>query len=703
MSRLLRTFLLLLAAIPMACQVPEKANDHDSSELHGEDHDGGHGHNHDGIGHVAAVDGLAPAQALAAADDFYLAVNAEWMSTNPIPDEYGSWGVFHEINDRNQTMLREILEQAAVDYQKPGASHITKLLGTMYATGMDEQSAENFGVEAIRQELDMIEEIQSYTDIPPVLGYLHNIGANALFGLGSESDFTDSSQTITFLIQDGTGLPEKDYYFRDDAESEDIREAYVAHIARIFGLAGANADQAADDAESILAFETMLADAGLSALEMRDINRLANRIPIEELHALTPDFSWESYQFILGLDPQPVANVVCPEYFLAWNQMLTEQPIQQWKAYLRWQLLTRSAAYLSSDFVSENFDFFGRKLSGRQAQSDRWKRVLGSVNAGMGEALGQAYVERAFTPEAKELALTMVGDLLEAYRVSLQDLAWMTPTTRKAALKKLDSFTVKIGYPDVWQDFRELELQDGPWVRNVFAATAFQNAVDLARIGKPTDRSLWGMSPQTVNAYYNPLSNEIVFPAAIMQPPFFGLELTMAENYGAMGAIIGHEITHGFDDMGSQFDAQGNLVNWWTEEDLAEFETRSQILIDQFNAYVAIDDLHVNGELTLGENIADLGGLKMAYKAFQMRAAEDPQSMVDGFTPEQQLFRAWARAWRENTRPESLKVQVNTDPHSPNHFRANGPLGNLQEFADAFGLHQDSPMMRPRSERAEIW
>lgn len=703
MSRFLRTFLLLLAAVPFACQVPEKAHEPELADHHGDDHDRGHGHDHDGVGHVAAVDGLAPAQALAAADDFYLAVNAEWMAANPIPEEYGSWGVFHEINDRNQTMLREILEQAAVDYQKPNASHITKLLGTMYATGMDEQAAENFGVEAIRQELDMIDGIQSYADIPPVLGYLHNIGANALFGLGSESDFTDSSQTITFIMQDGTGLPEKDYYFRDDAESEDIREAYVAHMARMLGLAGASADQAADDAESILAFETMLADAGLSALEMRDISLLANRIPIEELHALTPDFSWESYQFSLGLDPQPVANVVCPEYFLTWNRMLTEQPIQQWKAYLRWQLLTRSAGYLSSDFVSENFDFFGRKLSGRQAQSDRWKRVLGSVNRGMGEALGQAYVERAFTPDAKELALTMVDDLLEAYRISLQDLAWMTPTTREAALKKLDSFTVKIGYPDVWQDFSELDLQDGPWVRNVFAASAFQNAVDLARIGKPTDRSLWGMSPQTVNAYYNPLSNEIVFPAAIMQPPFFGLELTLAENYGAMGGIIGHEITHGFDDMGSQFDANGNLVNWWTEEDLAEFEARSQVLVDQFDAYVAIDDLHVNGELTLGENIADLGGLKMAYKAFKTRSAREIQSVVDGYTPEQQFFRAWARAWRENFRPETLKVQVNTDPHSPNHFRANGPLGNLQEFADAFDLREDSPMMRPRSERAEIW
>lgn len=698
MSRSLRTFLLLLAALPVACQVPEKAHDHDQAGLQEQE-----GHDHDALGHVAAIDGMAPPTPLSLADDFYLAVNADWIATNPIPDEYGSWGVFHEINIRNQDLLLEILQEASASYQKPGASHITKLLGTMYGTGMDENAAENYGVEAIRQELDLIDGMQSTADLPGILAYLHNIGVNALFGLGSEADFTDSSQTITFMAQDGLGLPEKDYYFREDNETLDLREAYVAHIARMLGLAGAGADQAADDAESILAFETMLADASLSAVEMRDMTVIANRIPIAELHALTPDFNWGTYQFALGLPAQPVANVVGPEYFLTWNNMLTEVPLPQWKAYLRWQLLTRSASYLSSDFVNEDFDFFGRKLNGRQAKSDRWKRVLGSVNGGLGEALGQAFVERAFTPEAKALALSMVDDLLAAYRIGLQDLAWMTPATREAALEKLASFTVKIGYPDEWQDFSELELQDGPWVRNVFTATAFQNAVDLARIGKPTDRSLWGMSPQTVNAYYNPLSNEIVFPAAIMQPPFFGLELTLAENYGAMGGIIGHEITHGFDDMGSQFDAQGNLVNWWTEEDLAEFEARSQILVEQFDAYVAIDDLHVNGELTLGENIADLGGIKMAYKAFQMRAAQEPQGMVNGYTPEQQFFRAWARAWRENTRPESLKVQVNTDPHSPNHFRANGPLGNLQEFADAFGLGEDSPMMRPISGRADIW
>lgn len=654
-------------------------------------------------GQVAAIDTTAPATVPAAGDDFYLHVNHEWMAANPIPAEYGSWGVAHEILTRNEEILRGILEEAAARRGEADVDHVTRLLGTMYASGMDEARAEAYGAEAIRLELDLVDGIQSAADIPGILGYLHVIGVGALFSLEPVPDLYDSEVTIAFLMQGGLGLPERDYYLREDAESIELREAYVAHVARMLGLAGADAETAAAEAEAILAFETVLAGASLTAVELRDTANLANRIDRAALEALTPRFNWAAYQFALGLEAQPVANVVGPGMFQAFDRLLAEKPIEDWRAYLRWHLLSRAAPYLSKDFAREDFDFHGRVLSGREVMRERWKRVQASINDGLGEALGQAYVERAFGPEAKQLALTMVEDLLAAYRVRLREVEWMGEETRAAALRKLDSFTVKIGYPDRWQDWSGLQLDDAPWVRNVFAASAFNAEVALARIGKPTDRSLWAMSPQTLNAYYNPLANEIVFPAAIMQPPFFSVDQPMAANYGAMGAIIGHEITHGFDDLGSQFDPAGNLEDWWTAEDRAEFERRAAVLVEQYDAYVAIDDLHVDGQLTLGENIADLGGLKMAHAAFMNRSARELQSIGDGWSREQQFFRAWARTWRENFRPETLKLQVQTDEHAPNRFRANGPLENLPAFAEAFGLDESAPMVRPASARAEVW
>jgi len=383
---------------------------------------------------------------------------------------------------------------------------------------------------------------------------------------------------------------------------------------------------------------------------------------------------------------------------------LNDIPIEDWRTYFIWHLLSNSAPYMGSSFVAEDFDFFSRKLSGTPSQGERWKRVLRSVNAAMGEGLGQAFVAKTFSPEAKDLAERMVQDLLSAYRVNIKGLDWMTEETKEKALEKLNSFTVKIGYPDEWRDYSALDLDGDSWLENVMIARVFNNRFHLAKIGKPVDKLEWGMSPQTVNAYYNPLGNEIVFPAAIMQPPFFGINQTLAENYGSMGAIIGHEITHGFDDMGSQFDAQGNMVNWWTDADRAEFEARAGVLVNQFNDYQVFDDLNVNGELTLGENIADLGGLKMAYLAFQMRSEIlGGQPDIDGLSPSQQFFTAWARSWRTNARDESLRLQVNTDPHSPHMFRANSPLGNLPEFAEAFGLTTDAPMVLDAAERASIW
>lgn len=638
------------------------------------------------------------------ATDFYVHVNHDWIEANPVPAAYGSWGVFHEINEGNKAVLHEILVDAGARHADASADQLTRQLGAIWATGMDEDKIEGQGIESIRWYLDRIDSITDLEGLATVVSELHMINVDVLFGLGAEADLENSTMTITWLSPSGLGLPERDYYFREDEDSATLRAQYLAHIGRMFLLAGASPADADSAAGRVYTLEMAIAQDTLAAIEYRDPQVLSNKISSTELgQELIPAFPWSTYFYGMGIDQPEVVNTIGPRYFKSLNTLLTDQPLESWRDYLRWHLITRSAPYLSSTFVDEDFDFYSRKLSGTKKNRDRWERVLGSVNRSMGDALGRAFVARTFSPEAKKLAQTMVADLLDAYRVRLAELPWMTDATKAKALEKLDSFTVKIGYPDQWRDYSNLILEGDSWIENLFAAAIFNNRFQLAKIGKPVDKTEWGMSPQTVNAYYNPLGNEIVFPAAILQPPFFGLEQTLAQNYGSMGAIIGHEITHGFDDMGSQFDAEGNLTNWWTDADRQEFDRRAAVLVEQFDGYAALPDLHVNGELTLGENIADLGGLQMAYRAFQKRGSMELQPIVDGLTPNQQFFTAWARSWRENFRDETLRMQVLTDEHAPNHFRANGPLSNLPQFADAFRLDESAPMVRPASERAEIW
>lgn len=654
------------------------------------------------VGSVSAAPQAQQESSAAPGEDFFLHVNREWMDANPIPAAYGSWGVFHEISERNKGVLRRILESAAAE--RDPSDRLTRQLGTFWASGMNAEITEARGIESIRPHLARIAAVDDPQSLAQVVGELQMINVDVLFGLGAEADFEDSTQTITFMMPGGLGLPEKDYYFREDEESAVLRNQYRLHMAAMFTLAGDPPDKAAAAAQRVYRLELLMAKDSLGALEYRDPQTLSNKIPTTEMtEDIIPSFAWDQYFSAIGIPAQPVVNLVGPSYFRALDKLLQEQDLQTWRDYLRWHLITRSAPYLNEALVAEDFDFYSRKLSGTQENRARWERVLSSANGAMGDALGQAFVAETFSPEAKQVAKTMVGDLLEAFRIRLQALPWMTEATKVRALEKLDSFTVKIGYPDKWRDYSGLELHGETWIENIFAASLFNNRFQLAKIGKPVDKTEWGMSPQTVNAYYNPLANEIVFPAAILQPPFFGLDQPLAQNYGSMGAIIGHEITHGFDDMGSQFDAQGNLSDWWTESDREEFNRRTAVLVAQFDGYVAIDDLHVNGELTLGENIADLGGLQMAYLAFHNRLKKGDAMVDTTNSQDQEFFRAWARSWRENTRPESLKLQVNTDPHSPNHFRANGPLGNLPMFAEAFRLDASSNMVREASERAEIW
>lgn len=632
------------------------------------------------------------------AKDFYLYTNHAWKEANPIPAAKGSWGVFHEINERNKVVLHQIMVDAGK--QVLSSDQITLQLGTLWNTGMDTDAIEAAGIESIRWYLDRIDGIDSPASLAQVVADLHMINVDVMFGLGAEADFDNSTETITFMAPGGLGLPEKDYYFREDEESVKLRVQYVEHMTRMLELAGSTSLNATAAAERIYGLELQLAEHTLAALEYRDPQVLSNKIPSSELSLeVVPNFDWSTYMQAIGVDQQPVVNLVGPKFYRNLNTLLGSEDLGTWKEYLRWHLITRSAPFLSEVFVEEDFDFYTRKLSGAEINQERWERVLGSANGAMGDALGQAFVKETFSPEAKEVALVMVGDLLDAFGSRLSQLEWMSDETKVRAHEKLASFTVKIGYPDKWRDYSALKMDHESWIGNVFAANRFNNQFGLAKIGKPVDKAEWGMSPQTVNAYYNPLANEIVFPAAILQAPFFSLDQTLAENYGSMGAIIGHEITHGFDDMGSQFDASGNLSNWWTETDREEFDRRTAILVEQFDSYVAVDDLHVNGSLTLGENIADLGGVQMAYLALQMReslTSEQPNS-------DQVFFMAWARSWRENARPEGLKLQINTDSHSPNHFRANGPLSNFPAFAEAFNLTDDSPMVREASSRVEIW
>jgi len=634
--------------------------------------------------------------------DFYKHVNHDWLRATPVPAEYSSYGVFHEIHERNQLVLREVLEEAAERRNDPSFEPDLRLVGTFWASGMDEDRIESLGIRPLAPELARVDSIRSTEKLVEVVAQLHRIGVDAMFGAGPEASLVDPQRTVLFLIQGGLSLPERDYFLSEDPERVAIRVAFEQHVARTFELLGIGSTEAAADAAHLLRLETALAEISLSPVEMRDLNNLANEISFEDAVAVLPSFPLEPWLSGFGALPQSVVNLATPRYFEGLNGVIASHPLEEWRAYLRFRLVNAMSDFLPRAFVEEDFDF-ARTLTGAQELQPRWKRVLTASNAAVGEAVGKAFVARAFTPRAKQIAETMVADLLAAYRENLRSIEWMGPETKAQALKKLDAFGVKIGYPAKWQDYSELRFEEGQYFKNALAAARFGTDDALAKVGKPTDPDEWGMTPQTVNAYYHPMRNEIVFPAAIMQPPFFSEEMDVAANYGAMGGIIGHEITHGFDDQGSQFDADGVFRVWWTESDRAEFTRRAQKLVEQADAHEVIPGLMLNGQLTLGENIADLGGIKMAYRALQLAMARHPLGTLHDLTPEQRFFRQWAIAWRENSRPEALKVQVSVDPHATNEFRCNGPLSNLPEFANAWGIQAGTPMARPMDARVVIW
>jgi len=637
-------------------------------------------------------------------DDFYDHVNAKWLAANPIPGDRTRWGTFDELREASLKAQHKLIEDPAIAAAAKGT--IEQKLGDFYVSGMDEAAIEKAGIAPLKPELAKIAAIKSTSDLAAYMIDAHARGLGGYFGFGAYPDFKNSSMVIGFAGEDGLGLPERAYYLEDKPDYVKIRGEYLEHIEKTLVLAGVKADEAKQDAQWIMALETRDAKASLSPIEARDPKNQYHYASVAEAEKATPHFSWTKFLAAQGLKDVQGFSLSHPEWFAEFDKMLAEIPVAQWKAYLRFHAIDDASPYLSRAFVAEHFDFRAHKLRGQKEIEPRWKRVLGAVNGQMGQALGQLYVKENFPPEAKQRAEQLVANLQSALKLRIEKLDWMSEATKAKALEKLSAFTPKIGYPDKWRDWTGLSIARAGYVDNLLAASKFNHDWRMGRIGKSVDKTEWGMTPQTVNASYNPLKNEITFPAAILQPPYFDAKADDALNYGGIGAVIGHEITHGFDDKGSQFDAQGNNSNWWTDDDRKKFTERADKLVAQFDGYVALEDLHVKGKLTLGENIADLGGLNVAYDALQIALAKNPaeaKSKIDGFSQDQRFFLNFARLWRTNTLPATAKVNLNTDPHAPGQFRAIAAPSNMPAFAQAFSCKAGDAMVRGGEAQVKIW
>ncbi len=635
-------------------------------------------------------------------DDFFQYANGAWIKNNPIPDEYSRYGAFEVLSENNWKDVRSILDEAANGSFETGSA--MQKIGDLYASGLDTAKIEADGLSPLQPYLDQIDSIRDLDDVQNVIANFHRMQILPLFVLWAGSDDKNSDHVIAQLYQGGLGLPDRDYYLNDDGRSSEIRKEYLKHLSAMFKLMGDNEEEAATASQTIMSIETRLATASNTRLENRDPHATYNKTTLAALNNQSRYFDWPGYFAAIGKAEPGEINVGQPKFFKEVDNMLGAVSVEDWKTYLRWHLIDQTASYLSSDFDDQNFAFFGTVLSGRKAQQERWKRVLITTSAGLAEALGQEYVARFFPPEAKERMLELVENLRLALSDRINNLEWMGEETKKYAQEKLAVINVKIGYPDKWIDYSDLQINRDSYVGNVLAANRFDFQRTLDKMDKPVDRDEWHMSPQTVNAYYNPSLNEIVFPAAILQYPFFNMEADDAVNYGAIGMVIGHEMTHGFDDQGRQFDKNGNLNDWWTDEDGTAFEERSQILVEQYNNFMVFDTLHVDGKLTLGENIADLGGMNIAYDALQKSFEKKGRpGLIDGFTPEQRFFLGYAQVWRQSIRDEELMRRLKEDVHSPGNFRVNGPLSNLPQFYAAFDVKPGDPMYRDDAERAVIW
>ena len=640
-------------------------------------------------------------QSVKPCDDFYQYASGSWLKNNPIPAAESSWGSGSVLAKNNRAISLRILNQAAANRTaKPGSNG--QKVGDFYASAMDSAAIEAAGLKYLQPHLDKIEAVKDLAGMQRLLADPKTHVGNSWYSFGVIQDLKQNDVYMAFFSQGGLSLPDRDYYLKDDGRSKAIRAAYQTYLLNAFKMLGDSPAAAEKNAATVQRLETRLAQASRSRVAMRDIPALYNKRTVAQLTQEYPNLNFPQLLKMNGLGAAQDLVVGQPEFAKEVNTMMSSEPLADQKTYLRWHLLTSATSALPKAFVDESFNF-SKMLSGAKQQLPRTRRALGATDGALGEAFGQLYVDEAFPPAAKARAKALVENLRAAYAERIQATEWMSAPTKAAALKKLNAFVVKIGYPDKWKDYSTLSVSRESYLNNLFAAGEFANQQNLNKYGKPVDRSEWTMTPPTVNAYYNPLLNEIVFPAGILQPPYFDAQADDAVNYGGIGAVIGHEITHGFDDQGRQFDAQGNLKDWWTKEDGEKFMAKADVVGKQFDAYSPLDSVHVNGKLTMGENLADLGGLTIAYAAFMKTPQGKAGKSIDGFTPQQRFFLAYGQIWRRNQRPESLRQQIQTDPHSPSQYRTIGPLQNMPEFHAAFACKEGDKMVRPAASRAKIW
>jgi putative endopeptidase len=636
--------------------------------------------------------------------NFYKYACGGWQKKNPIPADQTGWGVYGKLYQDNLNFLRGILEQAASGSNARDA--VTQKIGDFYASCTDEAGIEKSGMEPIKAELEAILKLNSVREMATLVARLQMTTGgyrSILFAGGSDQDPDDSESVIASLDQGGLGLPDRDYYTKEDAKSKETREKYVRHVQKVFELLGDNAETAKKNAETLMRMETALAKASMNRVDRRNPYNLKNKMKIPGLEELTPNFDWKTYYAALQYPKIEILNVGDPGFFKQVNESLASEPLANWKTYLRFHVADSSSPFLSAKFVDENFEFYRKYLRGAKEQQPRWKRCVQYSDYMLGEALGQAYVRKVFSPELKQSTLDMVRRIEDAMAKRIQGLDWMSAETKQQALVKLQGIRNKIGYPDKWRDYSAVNIVRGEFLGNVQRATEFEHRREIAKIGKPVDHGEWDISPATVDAYYNPQMNDINFPAGVLQPPLYDAKMDDAPNYGDTGGTIGHELTHGFDDEGSQFDARGNLKNWWKEEDRKKFDERTKCVSDQYSSYVVVEDVHINGELTKGEDVADLGGEILAYIAWGAANAGKNLQPMDGLTPEQRFFIGFAQWDCANERPEDLRVRAQTDPHSPAEYRINGVVVNMPEFAKAFSCRAGQPMVKPTEKICKVW
>ena len=634
--------------------------------------------------------------------DFFEYSNGTWRAENPIPASMDRWSRRWAAGEANKDQLRTILDEVSAQSGQPKGS-VNQLTGDFYGACMDIAKVNQAGIKPVQPLLNDIDSVNSQADLQKMIGRLQDIGVSVPFQLNANSDNHNPSQVIADISAGGLGLPDRDYYVKTEERFQQARAKYLIHVAKMFGLAGYSDADAQKAAASVMQFETSLAKATLDNVARRDPEATDHKTTFAELQKIAPQFDWNGY-FQAAKVPEIPLNVQEPKFMEEFSRQLTATDLAGWKTYLKWQLLHQGAPYLSQPFVEENFDFYQKTLAGVSEQKPRWKQCVEATDLFLGEAVGQEYVAKYFPPEAKARAQEMVKNILVAMSETVSQLDWMSPETKKKAQEKISTFNVKVGYPDKWKDYSSVSISRGAFFADVVAASTFHVTDDRSTIGKPVNRGRWGMTPPTSNAYYNPLLNEIVFPAGILQPPAFSVKATDAVNYGAIGVVIGHEISHGFDDEGAQFDAQGRLNNWWTADDLKQFQTKTSCVVKQFDGYYIEPNIHHNGKLVLGESIGDLAGVKIAYLAFQnSQKGKPPAPTIDGFTPDEQFFIAWGQFRGDETRPETQRLMVQGDPHPVAKYRVIGPLSNFPPFQKTFACKSDSPMVRPESERCVVW